>query len=791
MSGRDDEAARIFRAVIGLPPSERSGFLDAACAGDGVIRRRVEHFLALDADNDTFSIPTGLTDSLTRTGLSSSRTSPFSESLVGQQIGRYRLMRLIASGGMGTVYEAEQEQPQRVVALKLMKGGIESNSAARRFEYESEILARLRHPGIAQVYEAGTAQLLTVGMPIELPYYAMELITGGLPITRYADENRLDARRRLALFADVCDSIQHGHRRGILHRDLKPSNILVDESGQAKVIDFGVARAIESDERMTTCHTSPGQLIGTVAYMSPEQCTGFSDDLDARSDVYSLSVVLYQLLIGKLPYDVAHLPVIEAVRVICEQAPVFPRVTRCKLDRDLACIVLRSLEKNRERRYQSAAELGAEIRRYLRGAPIEARRDSIRYLLSKAIQRHQRVLGIGVVLLAAISTAVLGFWAAHEARFKAIRLNAERVAIAERENDLLTLESLASRSNGRISGQPIVQEIVHRMGQRIRDNALSPSESLRFIRSIMHIGYAGRNVQGPDDPYVLIRGNARFGESMGGVNITLKPQVQVDGKLADWTQVPTSRSAATYSTEYRFSGVPPRAGRHVFSGYVEARLSVAAASTNGGPIDEASIALIPVPLDDFDLLIVDQLPEPVIAVIRNDTLAMEFDRNVEIGPAFWSPISPGHSQLQVEVAIPSSSVDLPLRFVARGELDGHAFEGRATVMVYPRAGMKMRWGITTNNVVGVGSFIKVRMDDTQRFVIGLRIRIDQDLPSDCDSIASNSRCQVLLQSDHQIAVKDPEISSYLDVSVERDIAVECRESIPPASQGGAWFEKRG
>jgi len=299
-------------------------------------------------------------------------------------IGRYRIKGLIGGGGMGNVYAAVQEEPRRTVALKVMKPGIAAPRAMRRFELEAQTLARLRHPGIAQIYEAGTHD--EGSGPV--PYFAMEYVAGAKSITEYADGRSLGIRERLELFAKVCDAVHHGHQKGIIHRDLKPSNILVDSSGNPKIIDFGVARATDSDMAVTTLQTDVGQLIGTLQYMSPEQCDADPDGLDTRSDVYALGVVLYELLCARPPYDLAQVALHEAARVIREEAPEKPSTIDRTLRGDVETITLKALEKEPERRYQSAADLGRDIERYLTSEPIEARPASALYQLRLMATRH-------------------------------------------------------------------------------------------------------------------------------------------------------------------------------------------------------------------------------------------------------------------------------------------------------------------------------------------------------------------------------------------------------------------
>ncbi|HYV20039.1 MAG TPA: serine/threonine-protein kinase [Verrucomicrobiae bacterium] len=335
------------------------------------------------------------------------------------RIGRYAIRGVLGEGGMGTVYEAEQDQPRRVVALKVIRAGHLSPQLLRRFEHESLVLGRLQHPGIAHVYEAGTIEDAR-GNPV--PFFAMELIRG-VPLTPYAARKKLGTRERLELIARICDAAYHAHQKGVIHRDLKPGNILVDESGQPKILDFGVARAIDSDMQQATLHTEIGQLVGTAPYMSPEQVGGDPDELDTRSDVYALGVVAYELLAGRLPYKIGHKTTHETVRVIRETEPTRLSSLDRTLRGDVETMVAKALEKDKARRYQSAEAFAGDIRRYLKDEPIAARPASTWYQLTRFSKRNKALVG-GVVasfliLLAGIAGTA---WQAGEARRRADEL---------------------------------------------------------------------------------------------------------------------------------------------------------------------------------------------------------------------------------------------------------------------------------------------------------------------------------------------------------------------------------
>ncbi len=316
-----------------------------------------------------------------------------------KQVGNYDILAEVGRGAMGVVYKAWHRGLQRLAALKMVLAGeFASPAEALRFRLEAELAARVQHPNIAQVYEAGIAA-------DGRPFFAMEFIRG-LPLDEYANRNGLDLRARVALVARVCDAVQHAHDQGVIHRDLKPANILVEEDGQPKVLDFGVARATDADLRTAAGLTRTGQLLGTPSYMSPEQVTGDPAAIDQRVDVYALGVILFELAAGRLPYRLHGLPLAEAARLIVEQDA--PRLGSLDpgLRGDVETIVARALEKEPARRYPSAADLAADLERWLAHEPILARRVSGAERVGRWCKRNRVVAGLLAavfLLLAAVA----------------------------------------------------------------------------------------------------------------------------------------------------------------------------------------------------------------------------------------------------------------------------------------------------------------------------------------------------------------------------------------------------
>jgi WD40 repeat protein/predicted Ser/Thr protein kinase len=380
----------LFDQAIDLDPARRAAFLDEQCGGDADLRAAVEDLLRLDSQAEA-------SESLLRSPLSGLRPPPVAPPQPA--VGRYRVLHLVGQGGMAAVYEAEQDRPNRRVALKVIRPGLLSPALLKRFEQEVEILGRLRHPGIAQIYEAGIAE-------DGQPFFAMEFVRG-LPLDEYARSRSPTVRDRLSLMARVCDAVQHAHDQGVIHRDLKPGNILVDETGQPKVLDFGVARATDADLTTGAGLTQTGQLLGTPSYMSPEQLASGSA-IDHRTDVYALGVILFELLAHRLPSQVANRPLAEVARLIVEQDPPRLGSINPELRGDVETIVAKALAKEPARRYASAADLAADIRRWLASEPILARPPSAMYHLRQFARRHTGLVGGVLATGAALVLGLVG-----------------------------------------------------------------------------------------------------------------------------------------------------------------------------------------------------------------------------------------------------------------------------------------------------------------------------------------------------------------------------------------------
>jgi serine/threonine protein kinase/tetratricopeptide (TPR) repeat protein len=517
----------VFDHVLELEtPTERKAYLDAACAEDPQLRGKVEALLQAYQDAGSFleappAVPGG-----------TQAYEPVCEG-PGTRIGPYKLLQQIGEGGMGVVYMAEQEQPvRRKVALKIIKPGMDSRQVVARFEAERQALAMMDHLHIAKVFDAGMTES-------GRPYFVMELVHG-VPITRFCDDNQLTPRQRLELFVPVCQAIQHAHQKGIIHRDVKPSNILVtmyDDKPVPKVIDFGVAKAIEQRLTEKTMFTQYGTLVGTFEYMSPEQAEMNAFGVDTRSDIYSLGVLLYELLTGTTPLERKRLreaALDELVRLIKEEEPPRPSVRLSssgnlpkiaaarktepgrlsKLVRgEIDWIVMKCLEKDRTRRYETANGLARDVERYLHDEPVEACPPSVGYRLRKFARKHRAafVTAAGFAGLLLVGTMVSTWLAVRATRAEQIAVAARDAEIQQRQETeaqrdrALTAESLASERLEQVTRE---KEQVEKAEKKAAEEAAIAKAVNEFLQKDL-LGQADVSKQeageeGPD-PNVKVR----------------------------------------------------------------------------------------------------------------------------------------------------------------------------------------------------------------------------------------------------------------------------------------------
>jgi non-specific serine/threonine protein kinase/serine/threonine-protein kinase len=504
-----------------LPAHERPGLVARACAGDPALLAEARSLLA-EAEATSFETVTA------RIGAGVARaadTLPVSPRPLPARIGPYRILGVLGEGGMGLVYRAEQTAPiHREVALKMVRGGLRDERARARFEAERQALAVMSHPGIASIYDAGATDE-------GVPYFAMELVRGE-PITAFCDAHRLDLEARGDLFAEVCRAVQHAHLHGVIHRDLKPANILVsmvDGHPRPRIIDFGIAKAAEATADTETMHTAIGSVIGTLEYMSPEQAAGGAAPMDTRSDVYSLGVILYELVTGALPFDSGALRragPLDAQRLIRDTDPptparrfvtsteraaiararsTDPRALQRRLGGDLGWIVMKALEKEPARRYQSANDLADDLDRLRRSEPVEAGPPSRRYRTARFVRRHRTVVTaatvVFVALLVGITLATVESVRARSAQHRA----EEEARRATMIKDFLTQMLAQARPENSRGRAVTVMEVVDSVAAQIDRNQVFPDDPVVQAAVVHAIGETYRTLDRYDRAIPLFR----------------------------------------------------------------------------------------------------------------------------------------------------------------------------------------------------------------------------------------------------------------------------------------------
>jgi WD40 repeat protein/predicted Ser/Thr protein kinase len=555
---RYQKVKQLFGEVCELAPQQRAAHLERVCAQDAELRAEVETLLAHDGQPLPVEPRISAASALARLGAGatgSSASFAFSGGVDGglpDRVGRYRVLSLLGQGGMGTVYLAEQEHPRRQVALKVVHAGAASHAVLRRFSHETSILGQLAHPGIAHIYEAGVADMRTAdGLAVRCPFFAMEYVRGEA-LGEYVEHQRPSVPQRLALIARICDAVHHAHQRSVVHRDLKPGNILVEAQGQPKILDFGIARVTDVDVQTVTMKTEVGQLVGTIPYMSPEQVTGVSANVDTRSDVYALGVICYELLTGSLPHDVTDHSIPEAVRMIREDEPTRLSSVDTLFRGDLDTIIGKALEKDKQRRYQSASEFAADIRNHLASRPIAARAPTTFYQLRMFARRNRALVGGVLATVMALLIGIVG-----------ISVQAERVA---RERDVARqAEQLARQAEhladkrayaANIAAAQAAMNATDVAAARQRLDAASPhlrNWEWRYLRSRLdsslttlasHEHHVWSVDYGPDGSWLItgsVDGTAKLWDVAGG---RVLRTMHVGGRVRSVAVAPDGRSTA-------------------------------------------------------------------------------------------------------------------------------------------------------------------------------------------------------------------------------------------------------
>ena len=625
MTGNCKNDVEVFTEAIQLPNAERIAFLDRACAGDEGLRRRIEALLkSNDRAGDFLETPPF-------GSIGEGRAKAAAGEKSADRVDKYRLLRQIGEGGYGVVFVAEQEEPvRRQVALKVVKPGMDTKNVIARFEAERQALALMDHPNIAHVFDAGTTASAR-------PYFVMELVEG-VKITDYCDQHSLPLEARLELFVQVCDAIQHAHQKGIIHRDIKPSNILVatgaDGKPVPKVIDFGIAKAITGQQLTDkTIFTACEMLIGTPAYMSPEQAALTSADVDTRTDIYSLGVLLYELLTGGTPFDARELlkaGIDEVRRVVREEQPPRPSTRLITMRRtdlgevcqhrhaeppalirqlrgDLDWIVMMALEKDRARRYKTAHGLALDVRRFLSGETILARPPSKFYRFQKLVLRNRLLFAGTGAVAALLVTGVIVLSAAlaqeREARQQAVK-DKQRA-----EQVVNFVEQLADNNENIISTLRHLSEMIEADGNSTESEKLR-SQALALLRK-----------PGPGNDLV----------SSNELGSLLALEAGVEARRGRWEEAATDAARSLEyqpSSSFRYSMVAAlylkTGNRSAYEQFCKKLFLQYRDTGNIFFADQVAKACLFLPASEVDLNVVGHLADTAVTLGAKDEGAMPF-----------------------------------------------------------------------------------------------------------------------------------------------------------------------
>ena len=711
-----------------------------------------------------------------------------------QQIGPYKTLEVLGEGGMGVVYRAQQTKPiKREVALKLIKLGMDTKQVIARFESERQALALMDHPNVAKVFDAGATEQ-------GRPYFVMELIHG-LPITEHCDRHKLSIDQRLDLFMKACEAIQHAHQKGIIHRDIKPGNILVEyRDGQAtpKIIDFGVAKATSQRLTEKTLFTEQGQMIGTPAYMSPEQADLSSQDIDTRSDIYSLGVLLYELLTGTLPFDAKSLRIAgfgEIQRIIRDEEPPKPstRMTTGgfvssdqkdakdassveaaakkrrsdphtlmkRIRGDLDWIVLKCLEKDRSRRYASAADFAADLRRHLKNEPVQAGSPSATYRLIKFLRRNKGRIGMVGAVSIGLLLAALGFVQADRARERAVSGDVQAYLLWLDENPLTHPSAYGNKHT--------LEAIV----DRIRSGEASAFDYQALVKTVFKFEFAGRGgfIDARDASMVKGTGTLRhLSIAPNGLGLLVSPRVLLDGQPfpeAPWPEeevVPliaysngSSVGGHSYVISDFLDDIP--LGRHRLDGYVH--VQIIESKTGFTNYRRLPGATVNVPITPFSFDLVDEYPENFHEKITKPEWAHELDEGFELEITRWG----SGSMIMVVARFPKPRMNLACGVT----LWSTEFEWVATFSL--AAWFERCWTRVTSAPQALEGHAK---EITLNFkgAIGNRalVWIDLgDLPPKALDVGATVHFQMV--ASEEVARNSPEISEYLDLHIERTVQI--------------------